>query len=97
MIFDGEAATNYIFQYDLAVRLRFEERSCHIRRRRVMFDQELEFVLFRRGGEGDVRGAAAAHFQDRDLAGFELRARTALWDHKKAPDRVCVFVDAGDA
>src|SRR5215510_11311373 len=91
VIFDGEAPTNYIFQYDLAVGPRFEERARYLRRPRVMFDQELEFIIFGRGGEGDVRIAAIAHSQDRDLTGFELGARAALWDHEKTPDRRRMF------
>src|SRR4030095_5145142 len=97
VIFDGEATTNYIFQYDLVVRSRFEERARSLRRLLVMFEQELEFILFRSGGEGDVRITAIVHFQDRDLTGFELRARIALRDHVKAPDRRCMFFDASNA
>src|SRR5215470_1517149 len=97
VIFDGEATTNYIFQYDLVVGSRFEERARYPPRGRVTFDQELEFILFGRGGESDVRITAIVHFQDRDLTGFEIRARTALWDHEKAPDRRCMFVDTSNA
>src|SRR5215510_6299484 len=97
VIFDGEATTNYIFQYDLVVGSRFEERARYLRRRRVMFDQELEFIIFGRGGEGDVRITAIVHFQDRDLTGFEIRARTALWYHEKAPDRRRMLVDVNNS
>jgi hypothetical protein len=97
VIFDGEATTDYFFQYDMVVAPWFEERSCNIRRRRVVFDQELEFILFRRGCKGDIRISDAARFQYRDLAGFESGARTTLWDHEKAPDRLCMFVDASNA
>src|SRR5262245_16119710 len=97
VIFDGEATTNYIFQYDLVVGPRFEKRARCLRRRWLMFDQELEFILFWRGGEGDVRITGAVHFQDRDLTGFELRARTALWGHEKAPDCRRMLVDASNS
>src|SRR5882672_1052006 len=96
VIFDGEATTDYIFQYDLMVALWFEERSRYLRRRRITFDQELEFMLFRRGSKGDVRITAVVHFQNRDLAGLKLRARSVQWRHEKAPDRIRVLVDASN-
>src|SRR5215475_12482473 len=97
VIFDGEAAADYIFQYDLVVGSGFEERARYLHRSRVMFDQELEFILLGRGGEGDVRITATVHFQDRDLTGFEIRTRTALWGHEKAPDCRCMLVDANNS
>jgi hypothetical protein len=62
-----------------------------------VFDQELEFILFRRRCEGYMGFSAIVNRQYRHLAGLELGAGAALRRHEKTPDRVCVFVDPSDA
>jgi hypothetical protein len=97
VIFYWEAMPDYIFQNDLPVGLRSEERRRPFRRFQAVFDQELELILFRGRREGHISVRAIVDLEDRHLAGLELGAWAALRNHEEAPDRVCVFVYASNA